>query len=90
MPCLSEGMVGELTKCIRTDMYCADICTVTAAVLSRHTGYDANITRDPAGMRHRLQCLRGRMRAPRRHPRALPDLRRSLPELRAGMQQPAR
>ncbi|MGW1885901.1 four-helix bundle copper-binding protein [Streptomyces sp. NPDC001970] len=43
--CLSEGMVGDLTKCIRTDMDCADICTATAAVLSRHTGYDANITR---------------------------------------------
>ncbi|CAL9614077.1 hypothetical protein SUDANB6_05708 [Streptomyces sp. enrichment culture] len=43
--CLSEGMVGELTKCIRTNMDCADICTTTAGVLSRHTGYDANITR---------------------------------------------
>jgi hypothetical protein len=42
---LSEGMVGDLTKCIRTDMDCADICNATAAVLSRHTGYDANITR---------------------------------------------
>jgi hypothetical protein len=43
--CLSEGMVGELTKCIRTDMDCADICNATAAVLSRHTGYDVNVTR---------------------------------------------
>ncbi|MBZ9638041.1 four-helix bundle copper-binding protein [Streptomyces sp. PSKA30] len=43
--CLSEGMVGDLAKCIRTNMDCADICTATAAVLSRHTGYDANITR---------------------------------------------
>ncbi|MET9319120.1 four-helix bundle copper-binding protein [Streptomyces sp. NPDC003038] len=43
--CLSEGMVGDLTKCIRTDMDCADICNATAAVLSRHTGYDANVTR---------------------------------------------
>ncbi|MFF8841151.1 four-helix bundle copper-binding protein [Streptomyces sp. NPDC015127] len=43
--CLSEGMVGDPTKCIRTDMDCADICTATAAVLSRHTGYDADITR---------------------------------------------
>ncbi|MGW7455902.1 four-helix bundle copper-binding protein [Streptomyces sp. NPDC054787] len=42
--CLSEGMVGDLAKCIRTDMDCADICTATAAVLSRHTGYDANVT----------------------------------------------
>jgi hypothetical protein len=38
-------MVAELTKCIRTNMDCADICATTARVLSRHTGYDANISR---------------------------------------------
>ncbi|MEU7994243.1 four-helix bundle copper-binding protein [Micromonospora sp. NPDC049060] len=43
--CLSEDMVAELTKCVRTNLDCADICTTTARVLSRHTGYDANITR---------------------------------------------
>ena len=43
--CLSEEMVGELTKCIRTNLDCADICAATGAVLSRHTGYDANITK---------------------------------------------
>jgi hypothetical protein len=43
--CLAEDMVAELTKCIRTNLDCADICTTTGAVLSRHTGYDANITR---------------------------------------------
>jgi hypothetical protein len=43
--CLSEDMVGDLAKCIRTGMDCADICNTTASVLSRHTGYDANITR---------------------------------------------
>jgi hypothetical protein len=43
--CLSEEMVGELTKCIRTNLDCADICGTTARVLSRHTGYDANISR---------------------------------------------
>jgi hypothetical protein len=43
--CLSEPTVAELTKCIRTNLDCADICTVTARVLSRHTGYDANISR---------------------------------------------
>lgn len=43
--CLSEGMPAELAKCIRTNMDCADICNATASVLSRHTGYDANITR---------------------------------------------
>ncbi|MEW1976515.1 four-helix bundle copper-binding protein [Microbacterium profundi] len=43
--CLSEDMVTELTKCIRTNMDCADLCETTARVLSRHTGYDANLTR---------------------------------------------
>ncbi|MDP9406485.1 MAG: four-helix bundle copper-binding protein [Actinomycetota bacterium] len=43
--CLSEDMVADLTKCIRTDLDCADICQTTARVLSRHTGYDANLTR---------------------------------------------
>ena len=42
--CLSEDMVAELTTCIRTDLDCADICAMTGAVLSRHTGYDANLT----------------------------------------------
>jgi hypothetical protein len=39
------GEVAELTKCIRTDAGCADICNATAAAPSRHTGYDAHITR---------------------------------------------
>jgi hypothetical protein len=43
--CLSEDMVAELAKCIRTCMDCADICDTTARVLTRHTGYDANISR---------------------------------------------
>jgi hypothetical protein len=43
--CLSEDSVAELTKCVRTDLDCADICGTTARVLSRHTGYDANISR---------------------------------------------
>ena len=43
--CLSEEMVAELTKCIRTNLDCADICDTTGRVLSRHTGYDANLTR---------------------------------------------
>jgi hypothetical protein len=43
--CLSEGMVADLTKCIRTNLDCADICGTTARVLSRHTGYDANLSR---------------------------------------------
>ncbi|MEU6072928.1 four-helix bundle copper-binding protein [Micromonospora sp. NPDC047074] len=43
--CLSEDMVAELAKCVRTNLDCADICTTTSRVLSRHTGYDANISR---------------------------------------------
>lgn len=43
--CLSEQMVADLTKCIRTNLDCADVCDVAWRVLSRHTGYDANITR---------------------------------------------
>jgi hypothetical protein len=43
--CLSESMVHELTKCIRTNLDCADICDATGRVLSRHTGYDADLTR---------------------------------------------
>jgi hypothetical protein len=43
--CLAEEMVAELTKCIRTDLDCADVCETTGRVLSRHNGYDANLTR---------------------------------------------
>jgi hypothetical protein len=30
---------------IRDNLDCADICETTSRVLSRHTGYDANLTR---------------------------------------------
>ncbi|HEY6738042.1 MAG TPA: four-helix bundle copper-binding protein [Actinopolymorphaceae bacterium] len=45
--CLSESpdMLGHLTRCIRDNLDCADICTTTAMVLSRHTGYDARLTK---------------------------------------------
>ena len=45
--CLSEKttMLPSLVKCIRDNLDCADICDVTARVLSRHTGYDANLSR---------------------------------------------
>jgi len=43
--CLSESGVSDLTKCIRTCLDCADICSATGRVLSRHTGYDASLTR---------------------------------------------
>lgn len=43
--CLSEDRVAELTKCVRVNLDCADVCVATSRVLSRHTGYDANLTR---------------------------------------------
>ncbi|MBB2922730.1 four-helix bundle copper-binding protein [Cellulomonas cellasea] len=43
--CLSEEMVADLLTCIRGDLDCADVCETTGRVLSRHTGYDANVTR---------------------------------------------
>jgi Domain of Unknown Function (DUF326) len=43
--CLSEEMFDQLRKCIRTNLDCADLCEATGRVLSRHTGYDANLTR---------------------------------------------
>lgn len=45
--CLSEpdDELPALRKCIRSNDDCADICDTTARILSRHTGYDANITR---------------------------------------------
>lgn len=45
--CLSESddQLPMLRKCIRSDEDCADMCNATARMLSRHTGYDANVTR---------------------------------------------
>jgi hypothetical protein len=43
--CLSEQQVADLVKCVRSNLDCADICATTGRVLSRHTGYDSNITR---------------------------------------------
>ncbi|OXM75125.1 MULTISPECIES: four-helix bundle copper-binding protein [Amycolatopsis] len=45
--CMSEPdeRLPELRKCIRSNVDCADVCDTTARILSRHTGYDANITR---------------------------------------------
>lgn len=43
--CLSEEDVATATRCIRDDLDCADICQTTSRVLSRHTGYNARLTR---------------------------------------------
>lgn len=43
--CLSENDVAAMATCIRSNLDCSDICATTGNVLSRHTGYDANVTR---------------------------------------------
>lgn len=43
--CLQEDDVSDLLKVIRLSLDCADICETTGRVLSRHTGYEANLTR---------------------------------------------
>ena len=43
--CLSEDAVADLVTCVRTNLDCADICETTGRVLSRHTGYDADLAR---------------------------------------------
>jgi hypothetical protein len=43
--CLSEHMVAELTRCIRLNLDCADVCAATGAVLSRRTEGDLDVTR---------------------------------------------
>lgn len=35
--CLAEEMVGDLRRCIRIDLDCADVCATSARVLSRQT-----------------------------------------------------
>lgn len=36
--CLGEGMVHQLTQCIRLNLDCADVCGATGAVSTRRTG----------------------------------------------------
>lgn len=43
--CLAEDMVGDLRRCITSDLNCADVCASTGAVLSRQTAYDAQMSR---------------------------------------------
>lgn len=43
--CLAEEEVGHLRRCIRLNLDCADICAVTAAVLSRQTAAEASVVR---------------------------------------------
>ena len=43
--CLSEENAGQMTKCIRLNLDCADVCQTTGRIVSRQTEYDANLTR---------------------------------------------
>ena len=43
--CLGEEMVAQLVRCIRLNLDCADVCDTTGRVLSRQTGYDANLAK---------------------------------------------
>lgn len=42
--CLAEEIVQELTTCVRLNLDCADVCAATGRVVSRQTGYDAEVT----------------------------------------------
>jgi len=42
---LSEANLAEMVKCIRLCLDCTDVCTATAAVLSRLAEYDPGATR---------------------------------------------
>jgi Domain of Unknown Function (DUF326) len=42
---LSEQDVTGMVRCIRLCLDCTDVCTATAAVISRPAGYDADVTR---------------------------------------------
>ena len=42
---LGEQNVTEMVSCIRLCLDCADICIVTARVISRQTDYDPKVTR---------------------------------------------
>lgn len=41
--CLAEEEIERLTRCIRLDLDCSDICSATGRVLSRHTDTDLRV-----------------------------------------------
>jgi hypothetical protein len=47
--CLNEDNVHELTACIRDNLDCADICTVTGRMMSRYTAYETRLQRGRGG-----------------------------------------
>src|SRR5690554_6598436 len=43
--CVAEEHVADLRTCIRLNLDCADLCATTGRMLSRQTGFDANLAR---------------------------------------------
>jgi hypothetical protein len=43
--CLGEDAVKELTRCIRLDLDCVDVCEMTGRALSRQLATDAQLVR---------------------------------------------
>lgn len=88
--CLAEDTVADLTKCIRTDLDCADICVATGKALSRHTGYDANLTRAFLEACAAACKACGDECASHADMHDQSNLRRGVPPLRAGLPRPSR
>ena len=42
---LSEDNLAEMVRCIRLCLNCADVCSATAAVISRQAAYDADVAK---------------------------------------------
>ena len=43
--CLGEELVQALTQCIRLNLDCADVCSVTGAIATRRTGSNEHVIR---------------------------------------------
>ena len=43
--CLAEQGVSHLRQCIRVNLDCADVCSVTASVVTRRTGVECAVIR---------------------------------------------
>lgn len=43
--CLAEDNVKSLTQCIRLNLDCADVCSITGRIATRRTGFDEEMIR---------------------------------------------
>jgi hypothetical protein len=48
--CLAEKSVASLTRCIRVDLECADVCTLASRAVLRHDEADAALLRPIIGV----------------------------------------